>query len=173
MLIFVVNFPHMWKSSKCCLVQNVPIATPYFGNSKSSTLCSSSQCLHSMRRLLKGKRGDQYAFPISRSQKSLRSRRGFKKWNERSSYFGDSEAPNEAHKLLSQLLLQLAEGISAKNNTFFCIKCIIRCCLIDPIQQKVLHITVLPETNKVTQSDSEKCPLNFRLKCSLPAILGR
>ena len=116
MLIFVVNFPHMWKSSKCCLVQNVPIATPYFGNSKSSTLCSSSQCLHSMRRLLKGKRGDQYAFPISRSQKSLRSCRGFKKWNERS-----SETPKlrRSTKLFSQLLLQLAEGISAKNSTFF------------------------------------------------------
>ena len=119
MLIFVVNFPHMWKSSKCCLVQNVPIATPYFGNSKSSTLCSSSQCLHSMRRLLKGKRGDQYAFPISRSQKSLRSRRGFKKWNERSStYFGDSEAPSKHKTLLATSSSVGGRDFSEKQHLF-------------------------------------------------------
>ena len=136
MLIFVVNFPHMWKSSKCCLVQNVPIATPYFGNSKSSTLCSSSQCLHSMRRLLKGKRGDQYAFPISRSQKSLRSR-GFKKWNERSSsYFGDSEAPTKHTNSSRNFFFSWRKGFQRRTTPFFVSSVLLDVVSLTPFNKK-------------------------------------
>ena len=126
----------------------------------------------SMRRLLKGKRGINMPFPFRGA------RRAFVVGASKSGtnvLLRTSETP----KLRRSTQTPLATSSSVGGRDFsekqhlFCIKCIIRCCLIDPIQQKVLHITVLPETNKVTQSDSEKCPLNFRLKCSSPAILGR